>query len=739
MRADVVSKYPLLDDLEVPGDVVANWQMTINVLAELVQVPAALIMRVHPREIEVFISSESNGNVYEKGEHAPLDTGLYCETVMSTRQELLVPDALNDPLWNSNPDIELGMISYLGLPLIWPNGDIFGTICILDIKHNAYSKTYRTLLERFRDNIQFSLESVYKNSQQTGQLQQAEEHILTLSQAIDQSPVSVMIVDTNGKIEYVNNGFERITGYSASDVVGKNSNLLQSGLTPASHYRELWQTISNGNNWDGEFQSRRKNGEIFWEYAQIAPVQDAEGRIRHYLAIKADITKQKQQEMQIQHQTNFDTLTDLPNRFLCMDRLKQLIIDAQHSNKCVAVFFLDLDDFKRINDSLGHEVGDQLLKQAAARIQNTMCNKDDMVGRLGGDEFIVLQGGLTEPSEARFMADNLLTCFRDPFLLDSRMLVLTVSVGIALYPDDGHAPVELLRNADTAMNHSKEQGRNTYHYFTDEMNREVHNRLQLEEQLHGALQRNELYLCYQPLIHIDSRTLMGTEALLRWNNPQLGIVSPMEFIPIAERTGLIMEIGEYVLTKSIEQLAQWRRQFNKDLSMSVNLSPKQFCNPYLAPFIKQILHKSGVPAELLKLEITEGVLMNGHGYVEESLTALNELGVDIVMDDFGTGYSSLSYLRTYPFDILKIDRSFVNDINEDGANRELVNASIDMAHGLGLKVVAEGVETEGELSHLADRGCDYVQGYLFGKPQAATAITSQMANNSVWPSQTVKD
>ncbi len=739
MRADVVSKYPLLDDLEVPGDVVANWQMTINVLAELVQVPAALIMRVHPREIEVFISSESNGNVYEKGEHAPLDTGLYCETVMSTRQELLVPDALNDPLWNSNPDIELGMISYLGLPLIWPNGDIFGTICILDIKHNAYSKTYRTLLERFRDNIQFSLESVYKNSQQTGQLQQAEEHILTLSQAIDQSPVSVMIVDTNGKIEYVNNGFERITGYSASDVVGKNSNLLQSGLTPASHYRELWQTISNGNNWDGEFQSRRKNGEIFWEYAQIAPVQDAEGRIRHYLAIKADITKQKQQEMQIQHQTNFDTLTDLPNRFLCMDRLKQLIIDAQHSNKCVAVFFLDLDDFKRINDSLGHEVGDQLLKQAAARIQNTMCNKDDMVGRLGGDEFIVLQGGLTEPSEARFMADSLLTCFRDPFLLDSRMLVLTVSVGIALYPDDGHAPVELLRNADTAMNHSKEQGRNTYHYFTDEMNREVHNRLQLEEQLHGALQRNELYLCYQPLIYIDSRSLMGTEALLRWNNPQLGIVSPMEFIPIAERTGLIMEIGEYVLTKSIEQLAQWRRQFNKDLSMSVNLSPKQFCNPYLAPFIKQILHKSGVPAEFLKLEITEGVLMNGHGNVEETLTALSELGVDIVMDDFGTGYSSLSYLRTYPFDILKIDRSFVNDINEDGANRELVNASIDMAHGLGLKVVAEGVETEAELSHLADRGCDYVQGYLFGKPQAATAITSQMANNSVWPSQTVKD
>jgi diguanylate cyclase (GGDEF)-like protein/PAS domain S-box-containing protein len=732
MRANVVSKYPIRDDLDIPGDVVTNWQMTVNTLAELVQIPAALIMRVHPNEIEVFISSESDGNVYEKGERAPLDTGLYCETVMSTRHELLVPDALNDPLWNHNPDIELGMISYLGMPLTWPSGEIFGTICILDVKNNAYSTTYRALLERFRDTIQFSLESIYRNSQQAGQLHQAEEHIRTLSQAIDQSPVSVMITDTNGKIEYVNNGFERITGYRASEVIGENSSLLRSGLTAPSHYRELWQTISSGNSWEGEFQNQKKTGEAFWEYAQIAPVHDAEGRIRHYLAVKADITKQKQQEMLLQHQANFDNLTDLPNRFLSMDRLTLLIDEGQRNNRSVAVLFLDLDDFKKINDSLGHEVGDQLLMQAGSRIRDTV-RKGDTVGRLGGDEFIILLGGLTEPTDARFMAKNLLASFQEPFILDGRETVLTASLGIAVYPNDGDTPVELLRNADTALNHSKEQGRNTYNYFTDSMNREVHHRLQLEEQLRGALQRDELYLCYQPIVHINSRTLIGTEALLRWENPQLGTVPPMEFIPIAERTGLIQEIGDFVLTTAVEQLAQWQKLFNSDLKLAVNLSPKQFRNPDLVPFIEDLLKKNGVAAEFLKLEITEGVLLNGYGHINDILTALNELGVAIVMDDFGTGYSSLSYLRTYPFDILKIDRSFVSDITEDGANRELVNASIDMAHGLGLEVVAEGVETEGQLSHLVDRGCDYVQGYLFGKPQAADVITGQIANHRVWP------
>jgi diguanylate cyclase (GGDEF)-like protein/PAS domain S-box-containing protein len=726
MEANIAAKYPLLDDLEVPPGVLASWQTTVNILAELVNIPAALIMRVHPREIEVFLSSQSEGNVYEQGERAPLDTGLYCETVMDSRRELLIPDALNDPVWDHNPDIELGMISYLGLPLTWPGGEMFGTICILDTKRNEYSNTYRSLLERFRDSIQLHLEIIYQSSRQAGELRQAEEHVRTLSQAIEQSPVSVMITSTDGKIEYVNRGFEHITGYSASEVMGLSPNILQSGKTPPGRYRELWQTLSGGGAWQGEFENRRKSGEVFWEYAHIAPVLDANGDTKHYLAVKADITKQKVQEKQIQYQATFDPVTDLPNRFLSLDRLTQLINESHRTGRRVAVLFLDLDDFKKINDSLGHEAGDQLLIQAAMRIKNAI-RKGDTVGRLGGDEFIVLLGGLTDPSDARFMAETLLTRFRTPFRLDDRELVLTASVGIALYPDDGYTPTELLRNSDTAMHHSKEQGRNTFHYFTDSMNKEVSRRLQLEEQLHGALQRGELSLRYQPLMRVDNRELIGMEALVRWLNPKLGEVTPMEFIPIAEQTGIILSIGSFVLTKAIAQLAQWRYQFSKNLKMSINLSPRQFRDPYLISHIESTLQENQVPANFLKLEITEGVLINGHDYVDNVLAELSELGVSIVMDDFGTGYSSLSYLRTYPFDILKIDRSFVRDITVDPANRELVNASIDMAHGLGLKVIAEGVETEGQLAHLANRGCDYAQGYLFGKP-----LTSDAINELVW-------
>jgi diguanylate cyclase (GGDEF)-like protein/PAS domain S-box-containing protein len=721
MRANIAAKYPLLDDLEVPHEVQASWQTTINILAELTEIPAALIMRVHPREIEVFLSSQSKGNVYEQGERAPLDTGLYCETVMDSRKELLIPDALNDPAWDHNPDIELGMISYLGLPLSWPNGEIFGTICILDTKRNEYSTTYRSLLERFRDNIQLHLKIIHQNSQQAGQLRLAEEHLRTLSQAIEQSPASVMITDTDGKIEYVNRGFEHITGYSAAEVKGKDPSILQSGETPSGCYRELWQTLSGGGSWQGELENRRKNGETFWEYAHIAPVLDAKGDTIHYLAVKADITKQKLQEKQIQYQATFDSLTDLPNRFLSLDRLTQLINESHRSGKRVAVLFLDLDDFKKINDSLGHEAGDQLLTQAAMRIRSAV-RKGDTVGRLGGDEFIVLLGGLSDPTDARFMAETLLARFRVPFLLEDRELVLTASVGIALYPDDGYTPAELLRNSDTAMYHSKEQGRNTFHYFTNSMNKEVSRRLQLEEQLHGALQRGELSLCYQPLIRVNNRELIGMEALLRWLNPKLGSVSPMEFVPIAEQTGLILKIGTFVLTTAVRQLAQWRQHLNKNLKMSINLSPRQFRDPYLITHIESILQENNVPANFLKLEITEGVLINGHDYVDNVLTELSELGVSIVMDDFGTGYSSMSYLRTYPFDVLKIDRSFVSNVTVDPANRELVNASIDMAHGLGLKVIAEGVETEGQLAHLANRGCDYAQGYLFGKPLSSDAV-----------------
>jgi len=418
---------------------------------------------------------------------------------------------------------------------------------------------------------------------------------------------------------------------------------------------------------------------------------------------------------ELSQKAHFDSLTKLPNRFLSLDRLSQSLSEAQRSQTLVAVLFLDLDDFKKINDSLGHEAGDRLLLEAGERL-GSVVRVGDTVGRLGGDEFIVLLGGLKESTNASHVAENLLDQFRAPFKIDGRELMLTASIGIAMYPDDGMNSSELLRNADSAMYHSKDLGRNTYSYFTEAMNREVSRRLELEEQIHGALARGEFSIAYQPQIDIDSGRINGAEALLRWSNPVLGNVSPMEFIPIAEQTGLIVPIGQYVLLEALSLVRHVHQTFDPEFRISVNLSPRQFQDPDLAGFIVNGLRQSSVTGKYLSLEITEGVLMTGHRDVQDAFTKFVDLGIGISMDDFGTGYSSLSYLRRYPFSSLKIDRSFVNDIATSSAGRELIKATVAMAHVLNLNVVAEGVETDEQLTFLKFLGCDNAQGYLLSKP-----------------------
>ncbi len=555
-----------------------------------------------------------------------------------------------------------------------------------------------------------------------------QEKIRLLSQALEQSPVLVVITDQHANIEYVNSTFQRVTGYSAEEVIGRNPRILKSGLTPQIRYQELWRALSDRKSWNGELQNRKKNGEVYWEHAHIAPVVDPSGKVTHYLAVKEDITEKKSQEEKIIRQAHYDGLTNLPNRFLALDRLTQLIKESARTGTHAAVLFLDLDGFKRVNDSLGHETGDQLLQQSAVRLTETVRD-GDTVCRLGGDEFIVLLSGLKRSADARSVAESLVSRFREPFMLEERELLVTVSLGIAAYPDDGFTSAELLRNADTAMYHSKEQGRNTYHYFTEAMNKDVSRRLAVEEQLHGALGRQEFSVLFQPVVSLQSNEITGAEALLRWHNPALGEVSPEEFIPIAEQTGFIIEIGQYVLLQAMSCARHWKAMTGDGFKMAVNLSPRQFRDPGLTDSIKQALQQFAVKPESLELEITEGVLMSGHAYLESALTALNDLGVSIAMDDFGTGYSSLSYLRSYPFDVLKIDRSFVCDISVDQADRELVNAAILMAHGLGLKVIAEGVETEEQSVYLRDKGCEYAQGYYFSKPVSPEAFTKLLEVN----------
>jgi len=551
----------------------------------------------------------------------------------------------------------------------------------------------------------------------------AQEHIRTLSMAIEQSPVCVVISDTDGKIEFVNTAFENITGYSASEARGMNLLHLNSDVTADSRDNELWQILSSGREWQGELQSRKKNGEIFWEHSHFAPVINDTGAISHYLVVKEDISVRKQQEMQILQQAHFDSLTELPNRFLSLDRLSQLLSEAERNNEKVAVLFLDLDDFKKINDTLGHETGDKLLVESAARIHSAL-RSGDTVGRLGGDEFLVLLGGLDDSIDARPITEKLLSTFKDPFRIDGRELIQATSIGVAIYPDDGDNTSELLRKADAAMYHAKELDRNTYSFFTDAMNRDVSRRLTLEEQMHGALGRGEFEVHYQPKIEIGNGRIIGSEALLRWNNPALGNVSPVEFVPIAEQTGLIVPIGRFVLAEALANTVLWQHDYDADFHIAVNLSPCQFRDPQMVSYINEVIQQNNITRGSLELEITEGVLMAGHSYIDDLLVELKNIGVNIAMDDFGTGYSSMSYLRKFPFDILKIDRNFISDITVDQADRELINATIAMAHGLNLKVVAEGVETDGQLKYLKERGCDYAQGYLFSKPISADELTA---------------
>jgi len=479
----------------------------------------------------------------------------------------------------------------------------------------------------------------------------------------------------------------------------------------------------------------QKEGVVTFEYELTMPDGLAyyEARMSYLpecnqiVAIIRDISEQYKSAEIIRHQAYFDSLTLLPNRFLALDRLSKMLIEAERNGDKTAVLFLDLDDFKKINDSLGHEVGDKVLIESACRLSKAL-REGDTVGRLGGDEFIVLLRGITDHNDALVVVENLLNAFREPLKIDNRELILTLSIGVAIYPENGSCASDLLRNADTAMYQAKDLGRNTYSFFSKKMNTMILRRFAIEEQMHGALERGEFELYYQPQIDIKDRQITGIEALLRWHNSTLGNITPDEFIPIAENTGLIIPIGRFVIKQALNFLSEWQNMHQQKCTMAVNLSPRQFRDVELLSFIKNSLNDTNVSAEYLELEITEGVLMSGQSHIHDALVEIHDLGIKLSMDDFGTGYSSLSYLRQYDFDVLKIDKSFINAIPLNKADCKLVNAIIAMAHSLDLTVVAEGVETKEQLTLLDELGCDLVQGYYFSKPKPAKELLDFSTN-----------
>ena len=561
--------------------------------------------------------------------------------------------------------------------------------------------------------------------------QQTHNEYVKLWQAVEQSPVSVIITDADGHIEYVNPKFCEITGYSSEDVIGKTPRILKSGEMQDAVYDDIWQTISKGNEWRGELSNKKKNGELYWEHVSISPIK-LHDNITHYVAVKEDISVRKAYEERLLEQANFDSLTGLPNRILALDRLSQAILREQRDNGYLALLFIDLDHFKNINDSQGHFAGDQLLVQASTRLKNCVRN-GDTVARLGGDEFLVILSHLESLTHAEVVTEKLLEEFGKPFVIDHDEYIVTASIGIATYPVDGSDPQILMKNADVAMYKAKNDGRNTYRFFTREMNEHVVKRLEMESCLRHALENNEFTILAQPLIHLRTSELVGSEVLLRWKNEQLGNTVPDIFIPLAEETGLIVDIGRWVLQNACMEAKAWQDVSHSSMSISVNVSSRQFRDPGFIMVVTDALQTSALPPACLSLEITERLLLEDDPTILRQFNALKALGVRLVIDDFGTGYSSLSYLRKFPFDALKIDKSFTQSITENDEAASVAAGIIALAQSLNLEVTGEGVETREQLELLRDYGCQIAQGFYFSEPLPFSefrqlSITRQASN-----------
>lgn len=545
------------------------------------------------------------------------------------------------------------------------------------------------------------------------------EEIRKFSKAIEQSPSSVLICDRQWRIEFANQKFTQLTGYDAQTIIGKHPGVLSEDATAHRENRQLWQSIrlqvQRVGVWQGEINSVRRNGERFWEQLIVTPIKSSRGEATGYLILGEDISIRKRYEQQLLRQANYDILTGLPNRMLALDRLKLALAQARRESSLVGVMFLDLDNFKHINDTLGHDAGDNLLIEAARRISSCLRGTST-VARLGGDEFLVILPGLTGPEATSQVAERILKTFAPPYLLNGQEVFVTTSIGIAIFPNDSDNSGTLLQHADAAMYQAKHKGKSAYAHFAPEMTEVSHERLQMESLMRRALEQKEFELYYQPIVRTDSGDLCSAEALLRWNNPGLGMIMPDRFIPLAEETGLITPIGEWVLKEACHAAMRWKETTGTSIGISVNVSPRQFRDPGFIYTVMNALETSGLEPQQLELEITERLILDNTIETADILRQLDQSGIRLSVDDFGTGYSALSYLKSYPFDTLKIDKSFVQDVMKEQDDAALVKAIINMAHSLGLRVIAEGVEEEAQTHFLQREGCDYSQGYFYSRP-----------------------
>jgi len=545
---------------------------------------------------------------------------------------------------------------------------------------------------------------------------QVEEKLRQWFKVLENSAEAIVITDAKSHILQVNKAFTQITGYQESDVLGERTSILGSGKHDRHFYNKMWQSINKLGYWEGEIWNRRKNGEIYPEWLHISVIKDEiEDKVTNYLAIFSDLSLRKQTEQRLAYLAHYDDLTGLPNRTLFYERVSRALYHAQQRHCLAAVMFLDLDGFKYVNDTWGHPIGDLLLQQVAHRLMERQCFTDT-VARLGGDDFTFVLENITNRQEVEQFAQHILKMMQTPFELNGHETFISASIGISLYPKDGEEVETLLKHADVAMYGAKESGKNTYQFFTAHQNKTIANRLIIETQLRYALERNEFVLYYQPQLHLATGRIVGAEVLLRWQHPEKGLVLPYAFIPLAEETGLIVQIGEWVLHQTCRQQQYWCQNGGPMIRLSVNLSSRQFKEDDLIKTVVNILDETNLEPSLLELEITESLLIQDIDLTTKILYKLKEIGIQLAIDDFGTGYSSLSYLKRFPADKLKIDQSFVRDIPEDEDDMHITQAIIALAHSLRMTVVAEGVETLSQQAFLESSKCDEIQGYLISRP-----------------------
>ena len=551
---------------------------------------------------------------------------------------------------------------------------------------------------------------------------QAEERLRLLAAVFENTAEGAVITDANANAVEINRAFTEILGYSRDEVLGRNPRMWQSGRHDPAYFQGMWRALVETGHWRGEIWNRRKDGSVFPEWLTISSIHDARGILTHYIGVFSDISQVKQSEAMLDHLAHHDALTDLPNRLLLNERVEQAIRHARRQHTTVALLFLDIDHFKHINDSFGHPVGDRLLQAVGDRLVAAV-RQEDTVARIGGDEFVILLEHVADPMQAGLVAQKVVAAFAAPFDVEGQGIGISISLGVCLHPQDGEDVDTLLRNADAAMYRAKDEGRNTHRFYTAELTSKAIERVTLEASLRRAIEREEFVLHYQPQVELASRRIVGVEALIRWQHPELGMISPARFIPLAEECGLIAAIGDWVLRSACRQGVQWLYRGLDFGRIAVNVAGPQV-RPGLAWVVKEILMQTGLPAQYLELEVTEGFIMRQDGAAIGELHALRRLGVALSIDDFGTGYSSLGYLKRLPIQKIKIDQSFVRDLPDDPDDAAITRAVIALGQSLERTVIAEGVETPQQAEFLLQAGCPEGQGYLFSRPVDAAAVAS---------------